>query len=839
MHEFTNSATSIYSLSTTQSGSLIAVGSTDPIIRCWDPRTPDRQVCQLSGHSDVVRALQLSPDGKWVSLRNLRHYAESDGLLQLLSASSDTTVKIFSLVAQKNLFSFSMHGSSVWSLFSDHPNLERFYSGSRDGLLVKVDFEGTGNPGDGECVVLARDEGESDGAVSGREGISSIVAKEDTYVWTAAGRNSIKRWKDIPQKSRRAGPVVPRAVDSETVSIGFSSESTDQLLPPSSLAYPPSIESNERDRSGLPSVSFLEGLTTTLSRTTSTPTASPHEPMPVPIRRPSSLRSTPRPLYRVVEPVLTSISTDPSLYYDLPWDSLVPLTSIEDSYFPSVRHRDAETSTIYSTTGSFGGRRPGSIFAHTPTASSHLVANGLEVDPATQAGNIARREYFERADALEATPLRSAPDDIIEGASGGIVRCALLNDRRHLLSIDAQQEVFLWDLVEGKAIGVFSQEELMKSVPRRPSEVSVDSENCCDYGNVSRDLLEMVKERIEGEGSTSTWCTCTSRIGSLSIHLDEAQVFDAEVYADESHLGPASTFPSDHRLNLGKWILRSLFDGFIAAEQLPPSPPNKVAGKTTPTLRRSTEAPHFSLAELASPIIPNPADRTPGMTLALATPALTQALPPDLSDEPANRSDLALLTPIAQSPLATPHNRLGLLTGGEGDAKGRSDDYFSFPVPAANGDGKVGTPKGDEVAAVELPTITPGGGLMGRFKFGKGAKKVAKVEEEAVVIAEPVDEVRRLDTTRMIVLMFLRRFRRHRKSKPTDFVLVTSRHRIRPTHPTKLRRSFTTRISPSRSRKRPTTQLDSQSFIVDWSERLRWIARCSRRNCRCIRWRSC
>ena len=73
MHEFTNSTTtSIYSLSTTQSGSLIAVGSTDPIIRCWDPRTPDRQVCQLSGHSDVVRALQLSGDGKWVSLYHHR-----------------------------------------------------------------------------------------------------------------------------------------------------------------------------------------------------------------------------------------------------------------------------------------------------------------------------------------------------------------------------------------------------------------------------------------------------------------------------------------------------------------------------------------------------------------------------------------------------------------------------------------------------------------------------------------------------------------------------------------------------------------------------------------------
>lgn len=56
---------SIYSLSATPSGSLIAVGTPERVIRVYDP-TSRRQVSRLGGHTDNVRAVLLSEDGKWV-----------------------------------------------------------------------------------------------------------------------------------------------------------------------------------------------------------------------------------------------------------------------------------------------------------------------------------------------------------------------------------------------------------------------------------------------------------------------------------------------------------------------------------------------------------------------------------------------------------------------------------------------------------------------------------------------------------------------------------------------------------------------------------------------------
>jgi hypothetical protein len=61
-----------------------------------------------------------------------------------------------------------------------------------------------------------------------------------------------------------------------------------------------------------------------------------------------------------------------------------------------------------------------------------------------------------------------------------------------------------------------------------------------------REALEIVRERVEGESMTPTWCSVDTRIGSLTVHLEEARVFDAEVYADEVGFGP-DEFKEDHR----------------------------------------------------------------------------------------------------------------------------------------------------------------------------------------------------------------------------------------------------------------------------------------------------
>lgn len=689
--EFSDLPESIYCLSCTPSGSLLASGSPEKLIRLYDPRT-NRQVSSLAGHSDVVRAVQLSDDGRYV--RSDRIHVRLLTCSQLLSASSDTTVKLFSIAEQKCLFTFGMHAASVWSLFcQDTTTLSRFYSGDRDGFLAKVDFEG--DPADGECIVLARDGGED---VTGREGITSIVAQDDCYVWTAGGTNEIKRWRDVGPRSGREHLDVHKSLN------GFSSESTDQLLPSRTDSPSPPPELVDRERS-TPTVSFFEGVAPP-PPTISNPST---RTLMVPEARPSSLRTSSNPND------LSSPAPSPPLamFCGIPYDSLVSLAPPEDSYFASAvsPRRDPETETIHSL-------RPSSLFTTSSLPSTHQFPPRTP-SRADDPSSIAHSEFLARQEAQEATPLRSSPDEVIEGSIGGIRRIQVLNDRRHVLTVDTQGEIMLWDVVEGRSIGVFDP---TITGSRRPSTASTDSTGSPDINAFSRYALETVRERIEGEGSISSWFTPSVKTGAVTIHLEESTVFDAEAYVDESHLEHvASSFPRDHRLNLGKWVLRSLFEGFVQAEAYARS-----RGETNgvPT-RRSIEAPRFiSLAGLNES--PDPSNRrTPGMTIALATPAPNQALPSAPHSPVSPLTPHSLQTPIPRpSPPST--NVMG--TASPSLQIGTSpDDYFSLSSTAP--ETKNSTPS--EPSVTPLPT--PGGGLMGRFGFGKLKKATKEEVNEAPV----------------------------------------------------------------------------------------------------------
>ena len=59
-----------------------------------------------------------------------------------------------------------MHSDSVWSLYSDHPQLATFYGGGKDGLVTKTEINRY-SPDDhndyddedpGQCVVICKAE---------------------------------------------------------------------------------------------------------------------------------------------------------------------------------------------------------------------------------------------------------------------------------------------------------------------------------------------------------------------------------------------------------------------------------------------------------------------------------------------------------------------------------------------------------------------------------------------------------------------------------------------------------------------------------------------------------
>ena len=89
---------SIYSLAMNPGGTMIVSGSTEKVLRVWDPRTCAK-LMKLKGHTDNVKALVLNRDGT-----------------QCLSGSSDGTVRLWSLGQQRCIATYTCHSEGVWAL---------------------------------------------------------------------------------------------------------------------------------------------------------------------------------------------------------------------------------------------------------------------------------------------------------------------------------------------------------------------------------------------------------------------------------------------------------------------------------------------------------------------------------------------------------------------------------------------------------------------------------------------------------------------------------------------------------------------------------------------------
>ncbi|KAF2360348.1 WD40 repeat, partial [Trinorchestia longiramus] len=107
---------SIYSLAMNAAGSLIVSGSTEKLLRVWDPRTGNKTM-KLKGHTDNVKTLLVSRDGS-----------------QVLSGSSDGTVRLWSIGQQRCIISRRMPCEAVWALQATD-TWSRIFCGGRDGSV--------------------------------------------------------------------------------------------------------------------------------------------------------------------------------------------------------------------------------------------------------------------------------------------------------------------------------------------------------------------------------------------------------------------------------------------------------------------------------------------------------------------------------------------------------------------------------------------------------------------------------------------------------------------------------------------------------------------------------
>lgn len=161
---------SIYALCANEK--LIASGGPESVVKVWDPRSGKR-VTKFLGHTDNIRSVLISQDSETI-----------------MTASSDQSIKIWSMVAGRCLHTLTMHNDSVWCLHSDHPHLSIFYSGDRSGLVAKTDLRGATDVDDGLSVAFLQE----------HDGICKIASTRSS-LWTATAGSSINRWADIDTSS--------------------------------------------------------------------------------------------------------------------------------------------------------------------------------------------------------------------------------------------------------------------------------------------------------------------------------------------------------------------------------------------------------------------------------------------------------------------------------------------------------------------------------------------------------------------------------------------------------------------------------------------------------------
>lgn len=121
-----NAKNSVYSLAAeTKPTGLIAAGGPQHYIALFDTRDPPQVVAKLSGHKDIVKALQFMPDGN-----------------TLLAAGTDSCLRVWDLRIQKIVNTYR-YPSSVWtiSLPENAEDPDTYFCSTMDGSIYMTQHE--------------------------------------------------------------------------------------------------------------------------------------------------------------------------------------------------------------------------------------------------------------------------------------------------------------------------------------------------------------------------------------------------------------------------------------------------------------------------------------------------------------------------------------------------------------------------------------------------------------------------------------------------------------------------------------------------------------------------
>ena len=218
----------------------------------------------------------------------------------------------------------------------------------------------------------------------------------------------------------------------------------------------------------------------------------------------------------------------------------------------------------------------------------------------------------------------------------------------------------VWNIVRAVCVGQFAREDVLQVVNAHNNKGGsavhhAEGEKACVCS--PREALDIVREHIDGEAFVVPWSFVDTSMGVLNVHLDE-HAFDAELYADELGLPPDCTLPAgispeDVRsayfffqplapilglmdttvwawtVNLGKWILRNLFLGFISEEEQAYSRRMLAAAVSSPRTTPLPNSPQEPSVVAAADPATSSASATGTSTVVIAARNMLPALPPN------------------------------------------------------------------------------------------------------------------------------------------------------------------------------------------------------------------
>ncbi|KAJ2724898.1 hypothetical protein GGI07_001647 [Coemansia sp. Benny D115] len=201
-----------------------------------------------------------------------------------------------------------------------------------------------------------------------------------------------------------------------------------------------------------------------------------------------------------------------------------------------------EATAAHSAAGS-----PAAVATTHASSSSYLSTFAASVNPneATAATDKASAD----AQNNGVVPVRSVPDETIHGKHG-LHRHKVLDNRRQVLAQDTRGRISLWDIMLCRRLHEF---------PVTESEAATSDM----FPGVFGTDFEAIQMAISREPeSVSSWCHVDTRTGALTVHLNETQVWCAEVHIDEVADVSSDVIQAmgEHeRINIGQWMLKRLF----------------------------------------------------------------------------------------------------------------------------------------------------------------------------------------------------------------------------------------------------------------------------------------